>query len=118
MPSSVGTFGGYTGRAIDWRPDRNGLLTCVVEGPPSSLRLLWSFAGSGSFVLGEAVLPKGPQRAPSAAIRGWVTLERREDGIVALVSRAWPAVRLVWGGGVMLWRTSATRLLGVIDGRA
>jgi hypothetical protein len=58
MTHPVSTFGGYRGRALDIVPDRCGLLTFVVEGRPSKLRLFWSFDPKGGvFPLGEIAFP-------------------------------------------------------------
>ena len=92
---SVGTFGGYAGRAVDWRPARNGLLTCVAEGGPAKLALSWSFAKSGSFALGELLADGGLSGAAPARVQeGGIGLERGEGASRVLVSRAFPAVRM------------------------
>jgi hypothetical protein len=119
MTASVGTLGGYRGRALDVIPERRGLLTFVVEGRPSSLSLFWSFgAQGGSFPLGELKFPRAPAGDRSYRIPGWITLEQREGAGRALCSRAWPAVRVEGGDAVLLLRTSASRVLGVSGGRA
>jgi hypothetical protein len=116
--TSVGTFGGYAGRAIRWLPTRNGLLTFVHDGRPSALQLLWSFGKSGTRVLGEARVDAASDAPVEAKVHGWTTFEMREPGVRALVSRAWPAVRLHYEGTRVEWRTQGTKFLGVVQGRA
>src|SRR5262245_5191582 len=53
VPRPVATFGGYFGRAFAERPNRNGLLTCVVQGGPDKLDLFWVFPGKGQISLGS-----------------------------------------------------------------
>jgi hypothetical protein len=118
MAKSVGTFGGYQGRAITLLPDQEGLLAFVVAGRPSALDLFWSF-GSGKIPIGSASDPAADPAASSvtSTLRGWVTLERAEPGGArALLSRAWPAVRLVYPSARVLFRTTAKKLLCAVDG--
>jgi len=68
--------------------------------------------------LGEAA-PKGATAEEiSQSIPGWITMEWKSKGARALVSRAWPAIRLHYEGNEVVWRTSGTKILGAVDGAA
>src|SRR5262245_30948419 len=116
-PKIVGVFGGYSGKAMQWMPDRNGLLACASDGKPSSLKLFFSFGTSGTLELGEAVhTTDSPSGQVTTSIPGWITLERDDGAARALVSRAWPAVRVAHSSDTMVWRSTARSVLGARNG--
>jgi len=114
---SVGTFGGYSGKAMQWMPGRNGLLACASDGAPSALKLFYSFGKSGTLDLGEIAARGGPPPGPvTTSVPGWITMERDDGAARALVSRAWPAARVTPTCDTVAWRTTAKSVLGVING--
>jgi hypothetical protein len=115
----VGTLGGYRGRALDVVPTRNGLLACCVDGGPASLSLFWFFGeAGGTFPLADLIFPGAPPGPIASRIPGWITLDQRAGDARALVSRAWPAVRVEAPGDALAVRTPAAQVLGVAGGRA
>lgn len=99
------------GRAIELRPEREGLLTCAVEGPVNALRLHWSFGESPQHELAVIAVPGGLGEE-LRSIPGWVTLVRQSGQVRALLSRAFPAIRIHHQPGTIKVTTGRTRLVG------
>jgi len=112
VTTRVGTFGGYKGRAIELLPQGEGLLTCSVDGPVHALRLFWSFGESPQHEIATIAVP-GAAAPEGRNIPGWVTLVREAGQVRALLSRAFPAIRIHHQPGTIQVRTNRSRLLGV-----